>query len=135
MSPHAPISMDAHRQLFQAYADWRAWTEDERAGILVADWERVSLCQSEKSRLQEVIIKLTHELRSGSDGTDPLFERHLRLIVDELIILETNNGEIIALQREKAEAEKNDLSQSARTLRKIQQGYAPPRSAAWQSYS
>jgi hypothetical protein len=129
------LSKPAQKDLFQAYADWRTWTEAERAGIMAGDWKRVEECQSQKSRLQTVIIQLTPEAQKETGKDAPILERHLRLIVDELIVLETNNGEIISLQRAQAQAEYAELNKTSQKLRKVQRGYGMAPATAWQSYS
>jgi hypothetical protein len=130
--------MSAQTHLMRLYQDWRTWTEAEREAITEGDWRKVKVCQGAKSELQPKILKSTEEahiewLQLGLDRKS--MEKQLRSVVNELIYLETRNGEFIADQRRRAQIELDSLDQSGRTLVKIQKHYAPEMPAAWESYS
>jgi hypothetical protein len=130
--------MSAQANLLQLYQDWRGWTESEREAIAEGDWRRVKVCQGAKNQLQPKILKETEEaqvewLRLGVDRKS--MEKQLRSVVNELIYLETRNGEFIAEQRERAQAEFDRLERSGRNLSKIQKHYVTEHSIGWESYS
>ena len=133
--------MSAQAILLNLYQDWRAWTEAEREAIQSNDWRRVQVCQGAKSELQPRILRQTeaaqHEC-SRAGGDRAILDKKVRSLINELIYLETRNGEFIAEQRALAETEFDGLERSGRNLQKIQQRYVPeaPRAPlAWESYS
>jgi uncharacterized protein (DUF3084 family) len=130
--------MSAQADLLQLYQDWRSLTEQEREAIEEGDWRRVHKCQSAKSELQPRIVRQTQEThdewnRFGVDRSQ--LEKQVRSVVNELIYLETLNGEFIAEQRRRAQAEFDQLNQSSRKLGKVQKSYTPNAPFAWESYS
>lgn len=130
--------MSAQANLLDLYQDWRRWTESEREAILANDWRQVRLCQGAKQELQPRILRETQNaqqecLQTGNDRTS--LDKSVRKVVNELIYLETRNGEFIAEQRHAAEVELDTLERSGRNLSKIQKHYAPGGLPAWESYS
>jgi hypothetical protein len=130
--------MSAQANLLQIYKDWRAWTESEREAILDGDWRKVKACQAAKADLQPMILRETEKAQkefAGSGGDRTAIDKQVRSVVNELIYLESCNGEIIAEARRKGQEEMDALGCSGRNLAKIQKQYAPGRGAAWESYS
>jgi len=133
--------MSAHAILLGLYREWRALTGAEREAIEANDWRRVKICQTAKSDLQPKILRETQEAqkewaRNRQDRA--ALEKELRSLINELIYLETRNGEFIAQQRASAEEEFLTLERSGRNLHNIQRRYVPEtgRTAiAWESYS
>jgi len=125
-------------ELFQAYDQWRSWTENEGEAIRLADWSQVGHCQSVKHQLQSDIIHLTdaaqvESKRQGSDWTEIV--GRLRAVVRELIMLETRNSNWLTSQRQNVEAQNNELGQARHNLRQVRKSYVPARFAVWESYS
>ena len=130
--------MSAQANLLQLYKDWRALTEDEREAIEEGDWRRVRVCQGAKAQLQPEIVRATERTHSEwrQSGIDSaILEKQVRSAVNELIYLESRNGEFITEQRRAAQAEFEQLDQSVRTVGKIQKSYAPSAPIAWETYS
>jgi hypothetical protein len=130
--------MSAQANLLQLYQDWRAWTDSEREAILASDWRKVKSCQEAKSQLQPLILKQTEQaqkecLQAGADKT--ALDKRIRSVINELIYLESCNGECITEQRAQAQAEFDGLQRSGRNLTRIQKHYAPGPRMAWESYS
>jgi hypothetical protein len=130
--------MSAQANLLQLYKEWRSLTEQEREGIESGNWRQVRQCQSAKSELQPRILRETQEThqewsRSGADRS--LLEKQVRSVVNELIYLESRNGEFIAEQRQRAQSDFDELNKSGRTLGKVHKTYAPNAPIAWESYS
>ena len=71
--------------------------------------------------------------RDGLDSKN--FERDLRPIINNLIVMETQNAELIATRRQAADVEKLDLDQASQNLRRVHKSYSPPAAAVWNSYS
>jgi hypothetical protein len=130
--------MSACATLLELYQEWRKWTESEGEAILANDWRQVGRCQAAKTELQPRILKQTDlaQAECARDGIDrKSFEKQVRSRVNELVYLETRNGEFLAEQKQSAQAELKALERSRRNLPKIQKRYAPGGAAAWESYS
>jgi hypothetical protein len=130
--------MSACSTLLELYQEWRKWTETEGEAILENDWPKVKRCQAAKAELRPRILQQTEEAQAEClrDGIDRrAFDKQLRSRVNELIYLETRNGEFLAEQRERAEAEFAALERAGRNLPRIHKQYTRASSAAWGSYS
>lgn len=130
--------MSACATLLDLYQEWRQWTHAEGESILAGDWRQVKRCQAAKAELQPRILEKTEEahLECARDGINrPNFDKQVRSLVNELIFLETRNGEMLAEQKRALNAEYHDLKRSGRTLTRIHKQYAPSSAAAWESYS
>jgi hypothetical protein len=130
--------MKARTDLFADYAEWRRWTELEGAAILASDWGRVRECQSAKQRLQGRIICDTDQARQECTrlGLKPAgLEAEVRVVVGELIQLETHNGEVLATRRQSHDREQAELECASRNLRRVHRSYGGTRSAGWTSFS
>ena len=130
--------MSACATLLESYQQWRKWTEAEGEAILANDWPQVKRCQAAKADLQPRILQETEAAQAecARDGIDRrAFDKQVRSRVNELIYLETRNGEFLAEQRNLAEAEYVALQRSRKNIGRIQKRYTPDASAAWESYS
>jgi hypothetical protein len=130
--------MSACATLLEFYQEWRKWTEAEGEGILAGDWRQVKRCQAAKAELQAKVLEKTEEAQAecARDGIDRrAFDKQVRSRVNELIYLETRNGEFLAEQRQAAQAELAALELSGRNISKIHKRYAQGRGVAWESYS
>jgi hypothetical protein len=130
--------MSACSTLLELYQEWRKWTEAEGEAILENDWPKVKRCQAAKTELQPRILQQTEEAQAecARDGIDRrAFDKQLRSRVNELIYLESRNGEFLAEQRERAQAEFAALERSGRNLPRIHKQYTRNSSAGWGSYS
>lgn len=130
--------MIAKKNLFEAYDTWEQLTQTESAAIKASDWARVTESQQSKQVLQKKIIALTESaqaecIETGLDSTH--FERDLRPIINNLILMESHNAELIAVKRQAADVEKLDLDHASNNLRRLQKSYSPPTAAVWNSYS
>jgi hypothetical protein len=130
--------MSACATLLELYQEWRKWTEFEGEAILENDWPKVKRCQAAKTELQPRILEVTTEAqeecaRTGMDRK--AFDKQVRSRVNELIYLETRNGEFLAEQKQRAQAEWAALERSARNLPRIHKQYTRPSAAVWESYS
>jgi hypothetical protein len=130
--------MSACLTLLELYQEWRKWTEAEGEAISENDWPKVKRCQAAKGELQPRILQKTEEaqLECARDGIDRrAFDKQVRSRVNELIYLETRNGEFLAEQKQRANAEFAALERSTRNLPRIHKQYARGAAAAWESYS
>ena len=129
--------MSAKDRLFDTYAEWRRWTEEEGDAIRQSDWPKVHSCQRAKLELQPRIMKFTDDARTETVGTGTRWEdieKDLRREVASLIQLETRNGPVLDTVRRLAQAEQAELDRSRRQLQRVR-SYAPVRTSVWSSYS
>ena len=129
--------MSAKDRLFDTYAEWRRWTEEEGDAIRQSDWPKVHSCQRAKMELQPRILKFTDDARTETVGTGTRgedIEKDLRREVASLIQLETRNGQVLDTVRRLAQAEQAELDRSRRQLQRVR-SYAPVRTSVWSSYS
>ncbi len=129
--------MSAKDRLFDTYAEWRRWTEEEGDAIRQSDWPKVHSCQRAKLELQPRIMKFTDDARTETVGTGTRWEdieKDLRREVASLIQLETRNGQVLDTVRRLAQAEQAELERSRRQLQRVR-SYAPVRTSVWSSYS
>jgi hypothetical protein len=129
--------MSAKDRLFDTYAEWRRWTEEEGDAIRQSDWPKVHSCQRAKLELQPRILKFTDDARTETVGTGTRWEdieKDLRREVASLIQMETRNGQVLDTVRRLAQAEQAELDRSRRQLQRVR-SYAPVRSSVWSSYS
>lgn len=130
--------MSACATLLELYQEWRTWTHAEGEAILEGDFRKVKRCQSAKADLQPRIVAQTQEAQKecDHDGINrPAFDKQVRSLVNELIYLETRNGEMLAEQKQSLQAEYEALGRSSRNLTRIHKRYTPGSAAAWESYS
>jgi hypothetical protein len=130
--------MSACATLLELYQEWRQWTETEGEAILANNWRQVVRCQAAKTELQPRILTQTDlaEAECARDGIDRnAFKKQVRSRVNELIYLETRNGEFLAEQKQSAELEYDGLNRSSRNLPKIRKQYTSESKAAWEFYS
>ena len=112
--------------LLDLYGRWRDLSDQEGGAITAGEWNCVASCQAAKQNLRGLIEESWSQLRCESgweaDGRSEI-ERRLRPVVSELLALEERNAEWLALQRKKGVAQDQQLRQSWRTLRQVQQAY------------
>jgi hypothetical protein len=130
--------MSAFAQLQNLYEEWRRLTRKEGAAIQTSNWTEVSACQTAKQVLQIQIIRCSEEFQSepAKDATQwSALEKSLRAQVNELIMMETQNGQWLSEVRQAAEAEFAVLTRSEHNLHRVQNTYGSTQSAQWQSFS
>jgi hypothetical protein len=130
--------MSACATLLASYQEWRKCTHAEGEAILEGDWPAVKRCQATKAELQPRILKETLDAQQECerDGINrPAFDRQVRSLVNELIFLETRNGEMLAEQNRALREEHDALQRSGRNLNRIHKQYRSGSATAWESYS
>ncbi len=130
--------MSARDYLHDLYGRWRSLTKQETEAIQIAAWSQVELCQVTKRELQNEIVQALEELQGelkfhGAKRAD--IEKEFRPLLEELIVLETRNGELLATQKQRNLRQQAEADRSTRTLRQVRGAYAPGNGPAWVSYS
>jgi serine phosphatase RsbU (regulator of sigma subunit) len=131
-------ALSARDYLRGLYKTWRTLTDEETEAINAHAWSRVHQCQACKRKLQDQIVLATEELNaelvfSGLNRADT--EVEFRRMVEELILLESRNGELIANRMDQAREEQSETERSARNLRQVHRAYSSAALPAWCSYS
>src|SRR5437773_10556166 len=113
-------------ELTEAYQSWGEWTRREGDAIQAADWMHVRQCQEAKRHLQTRILQLTDAtqrqcLRGEFEAAD--LERQVRSLVANLITLENRNEQLLREQQQKLEAQREQLEEANRNLRRVQRAY------------
>lgn len=130
--------MTAHEQLTRLYEEWRCLSEGEAESIRAEAWPRLAGIQDHKADLQRQIIAASEPFETElarAQTAGRAVENPFRLVVQELILLETRNAEILADKRQAAERERAELDRSSQNLRLVQRSYGHPLGSAWHSYS
>jgi hypothetical protein len=130
--------MNADRELTAAYESWRGLAETEGQAIRERNWSLVSACQTALGELQAKIIQLTDAARAewARAGVDAKArEKSVRSVISQLIELERRNSTLLSAVREAAQTQFGILEETSRKLKRLQRSYAPPRAAAWTSFS
>lgn len=122
-------------QLWNVYREWKRLTEREGAAIRQASWPLVHKIQQQKRALQAEIIHLTEQIQSEfrSKSDHQTFDTQLRTIVNELILLETQNNATLQSSIAAAEEQKRAYESTSSRLRQLHNRYVPSRAATWQN--
>jgi len=124
-------------QLWTVYHDWKVLTEKEGLSIRQGDWPKVHKTQEEKRGLQAKIIHLTDQIQAhlSSEMDHHKFDARLRGIVNELILLETQNNVTLQSSMDEANEQKRGLDATSTRLRQLHNSYVPTRSPVWENVS
>jgi DNA anti-recombination protein RmuC len=120
------------------YERWRSLTEAEGDAIRSGLWQQVDQLQETKRQLQQLILGATRELRAecARCGVDPTaVEQQLRSLVEQLVQLESRNGQSLAEQLHQTRTQLQQLDAVGHNLNQIRRAYSPTREANWESFS
>lgn len=122
-------------ELWKAYHDWKQLTERESVAIQREQWNEVHRAQEQKRALQSEILQLTGRVKAGltSPSAEIDFNARLRVIVNELILLETQNNARVQAAKEAVQSEVQSLTATGHRLRRIHASYIPPCNPFWQT--
>jgi len=129
--------MQAVEELWQAYRDWKYLTQREGAAIQGLHWTEVHDAQNRKRALQAEIIRLTDKAKAElhSDSASADFDQRLRQLVNELILLETQNNLTVEACIASAQSQKRELDATSQRLRQVHSRYVPSRQPSWENRS
>jgi len=134
-----PSSVEQALSAVRAYYEqWRTLTEAEGDAIHSGLWKKVEQLQETKRQLQELILGATRELRvecarAGADAA--AVEQQLHGLVEQLVQLESRNGQSLAEQLHQTQAQLQQLDAAGRNLNQIRRAYGHAREANWESFS
>src|SRR5688572_2728631 len=114
-------------QLWAVYQQWKNLTEHEGQAIRPSNWPLVQKTQQAKHDLQSRIIHLTEQIQGdfSSKTEQTTFDKQLRKIVNELILLETRNNATLQSSVAAAEQQKASLENTSNRLRQVHTRYVP----------
>ena len=129
--------MQAVEELWKTYQDWKRLTEEEGTAIQRSHWYEVHSAQQQKRALQTDIVRLTDEIKANFRNAreEKKFDTRLRGIVNELILLETQNNLKVQACIASAQEKTSSLEATANRLRQVHTRYVPPRDPIWQNLS
>lgn len=130
--------MSAENHLQDAYREWRRLAETEGDAIRNRNWPLVSDCQNALQQLQLQIVRHTQQAQEEWTRLDvdrAEKEKSFRVMVLELIEIESRNNELLDQVRQVAQTRLGQLSQASHTLRQVQRSYAPAQPTGWTSFS
>ena len=134
-----PSSVEQALSAVRAYYEqWRTLTEAEGDAIHSGLWKKVEQLQETKRQLQELILGATRELRveCARAGVDAAaVEQQLHGLVEQLVQLESRNGQSLAEQLHQTQAQLQQLDAAGRNLNQIRRAYGHAREANWESFS
>jgi exonuclease VII large subunit len=137
--PSRPSTVEQAFSALRAYYEqWRSLTESEGEAIHGGLWQQVDRLQEAKRQLQRLILGATRELRAecARSGVDPaVIEQQLRGLVEQLVQLESHNGQSLAEQLRQTRAQLQQLDAAAHNLNQIRRAYCPAHEANWESFS
>ncbi len=137
--PAQPSSVEHALSALRGYYDqWRSLTEAEGEAIRGGHWPQVAQLQETKRQLQPLILGATRELRAecARCGVDAAaVEEQLRSLVEQLVQLESRNGQSLAEQLRQSHAQLQQLDIAGRNLNQIRRAYSRAREANWESFS
>ncbi|HZQ45842.1 MAG TPA: hypothetical protein VFC07_02425 [Verrucomicrobiae bacterium] len=130
--------MSTQQEMAKLLEQWLRLTEAEAGAIQSAAWLVLREVQAAKTSLQSRLAQAREkwELENPGHGskTGPVLHPfHAEL--GRLLSLETRNGELLAAQVRRAQAEKESLKETVRNLRNVQRTYASKPQGAWNCYS
>ena len=129
--------MQAVEELWRAYQDWKRLTEEEGTAIQHSHWYEVHSAQQQKRVLQADIVRLTDQIKANftTQREEGKFDTRLRGIVNELILLETQNSAKVQAMMSAAEDQRRNLLLAAQRLRQVHSRYVPARDPLWENLS
>jgi hypothetical protein len=129
--------MHSSALLWELYDEWKRLTSAEGAAISCSDWSEVRRCQNAKKQLQPRIIRQSESAKAEclTNVDNEELESQIRSHVNQLIMLETQNNDILQNRLELLAKERSEAERTSARLRKIHKSYAPECGPAWNRYS
>jgi predicted RNase H-like nuclease (RuvC/YqgF family) len=114
--------MNAERELFHAYAEWRRLAEAETTAIQSHNWSLLADCQHAIEDFQKHVSRLTLEAREEwrRKGENlPAKEKQIQALVGELIELTRQNHALLAAARKIAQFRLGELREAGLNLKRL----------------
>ena len=119
--------MNAERELFRAYSEWRRLALAETAAIQSRNWSLLADCQHAIQDFQKLVSRLTLEARDEwkRQAEDPAVkEKNFQKLVNELIEITLQNQHLLQAATATAKTRLAELGEAGRNLKLLQRSYA-----------
>ena len=114
--------MNAERELFHAYAEWRRLAEAETAAINSRNWSLLADCQHAIEDFQKHVSRLTldarDEWRRRGENLDAK-EKQIQALVNELIAITRQNHTLLAAAKQAAQTRLGELKEAGMNLKRL----------------
>jgi hypothetical protein len=114
--------MDPRQRIAVMLRQWLEKTRAETKAIQASDWAALRTIQSAKAELRRTLGQVVEEWRVGNPpeaAANPF-----RSEVGHLLALETQNGNILAERKRRAQEKKRQLEEALFNLRRVRSTYA-----------
>jgi hypothetical protein len=125
--------MNIRQHIAALLKQWLEKTHAETEAIQAGKWAALRLIQSEKAQLRVLLGQAVEEWRAcdpAEAAANPF-----RAEVSQLLALETQNGNLLATRKRRAQEKKRLLEQALFNLRRVRSTYAKPGRMALNYYS
>lgn len=119
--------MNAERELFRAYSEWRRLARAETAAIQSHNWPLLADCQHAIQDYQALVSRLTLEARDewkrlGAEVAGK--EKTFQALVDELVVITRHNHGLLQAASTGAKSRLAELGAAGRNLKLLHRSYA-----------
>lgn len=124
--------------LEQLLREWKSLTVEERRLIDSDDWNSLEDLHDKKALFQRLIQEAENSLFRGDmlSSERKAFEKtRLRRWIEELLRMESDNGELLAQKLSRADSQLKVSEKTIRSLRHVQQAYGVGMRSFWHAYS
>lgn len=114
--------MNAERELFHAYAEWRRIAEAETIAIQSHNWTLLADCQHAIEDFQKHVSRLTLEARDEWRRRGENLEakeQQVQAVVKELIVITRQNHSLLEAARKSAQSRVNELREAGLNLKRL----------------
>jgi hypothetical protein len=125
--------MDPRQRIAAILKQWLEGTHAESQAIQSGDWAALRKIQSAKAELRLPLGKAVEQWRARNPAEAAA--NPFRSEVSQLLALETQNGNILAARKHRAQEKKRLLEQALFNLRRVRSIYAKPARTVLNSYS
>jgi hypothetical protein len=116
--------MDQRQRIATILKQWLEMTHAESQAIRAGDWPALKIVQTDKAKLRLPLGQAVEQWRAENPAqaaTDPF-----RAEVNQLLALETQNGNLLAARKHRAQQKKRLLEYALFNLRRVRSTYAKP---------
>ena len=125
--------MDPRQSIAAILKEWLQKTQAEAQAIHASDWNALRKVQSAKAELRPSLGQAVEEWRTHHPAEAAANPFHTE--VSQLLALETQNGNILAARKHRAQEKKRLLEQALFNLKRVRSTYAKPARAVFNSCS
>jgi len=125
--------MDPRHRIAAILKQWLEMTHAESQAIQLGDWAALREIQAGKAELRPPLGQAVEQWRVTNP--DKAAATPFRAEVSELLALEAQNGNLLAMRKHRAHEKKRLLEQALFNLRRVRSSYVKPGRLVLNSYS